>query len=163
MGIVIGIDQSYKNCAYVVLDTLELISFGMVRPPSDFDVYDKAKYVADGLVDVINTHAPSHVFVEGLAFGMTGNVTRDLAGLLFVLVTTMRSVIKNIQLLPPTMVKKHATGDGKAKKVDMINALPTNVYDSFVAAGYKKTTGLADLADAYWIAVGGTRINKLAI
>jgi hypothetical protein len=35
----------------------------------------------------------------------------------------------------------------------MINALPEAVKDSFVSSGYKKTTGLTDLTDAYWLSI----------
>jgi hypothetical protein len=47
-------------------------------------------------------------------------------------------------------VKKRA-GDGKFKKKDMIAALPDDIKKMFTDKNYKLTTGLSDLADAYWI------------
>ena len=54
-------------------------------------------------------------------------------------------------IVPPTTLKKFATGSGKADKNEMIAALPVDVREHFNAQGYKKTTGLTDVADAYWL------------
>jgi Holliday junction resolvasome RuvABC endonuclease subunit len=98
-------------------------------------------------------HKPDFIALEGLAFGMTGNATRDLAGLQFSIITVARYIdLINIEIVTPLSVKKFATDNGKAKKEDMIAALPILVGDMFRERGFKKTTGLADLADAYFIA-----------
>lgn len=152
----IGIDQSYKNCAYVILDDSGSMSkFGIVRAASSGDVYDTAASIAAKITDIVSGYDEVQVFIEGLAFGMSGNATRDLAGLLFVIITTLRKQTANINLLPPTTVKKFATGSGKAVKADMMLKLPEGVMQQFKDANYKKTTGLSDLADAYWIASCG--------
>jgi len=53
--------------------------------------------------------------------------------------------------VPPKSAKKFATGNGNASKQDMIVNLPPNVMQRFMEENYKKTTGLADLADSYFI------------
>ena len=55
-------------------------------------------------------------------------------------------------IITPGTVKKQATGDGKAQKPAIFAALPSEFRTKIVDAGYKKTTGMYDIADAYWIA-----------
>jgi len=148
-----GIDQSYNGCAFVVTKEDEILDLGIIRSDKTADVYTRALSNAVQLHTVYEKHNPDLVGIEGLAFGMTGNVTRDLAGLLFTIVTTMtlKSPDWKYVIIPPTAVKKRGAGTGKAKKDEMINATPIHIVDKFKDYGVKKTTGLADLCDAYWI------------
>jgi Holliday junction resolvasome RuvABC endonuclease subunit len=66
----------------------------------------------------------------------------------------------NIIIIPPKTVKKIATGNGNASKDDMIEHLPKIVREEFAAIGYKKSTGLKDLADAYWIGIACVELLK---
>jgi len=84
---------------------------------------------------------------------MIVNVTPDLGGLQFVIISHLQEVMKReVQIIAPLTVKKQATGNGRAKKNEMIECLPSYNLNKFKKLGYKKTTGLGDLADAYWIA-----------
>ena len=47
--------------------------------------------------------------------------------------------------------KKLACGKGNADKKILVDNLPTDVREYFDKLGVKKTTGLGDLSDAYWI------------
>jgi Holliday junction resolvasome RuvABC endonuclease subunit len=148
-----GIDQSYNFAAVVVLQNSNVIDFEVIKSNKDDTIYNRALDVATRICDVYSKHKPEVVQMEGLAFGTTGNVTRDLAGLLFTIINVMKILhpTVNVVLIPPTAVKKFATGSGKSKKPEMIAALPPHVRELFEAKGYKKTTGLGDLSDAYWI------------
>lgn len=109
--------------------------------------------IALHLAQHIDTYNPDVIAIEGLAFGMRGNVTRDLGGLQFVIIAHLQEVMnKFVDIVAPTSVKKFATGSGRAKKEDMIENLPSEIHTYFINLGVKKTTGLSDLADAYWIA-----------
>jgi len=151
--LVMGIDQSYTKLGYCILDGDSVIAYGTFTSDKTRDVYDRANSAAEFVTSIINKYNIQQVALEGLAFGNMGNATRDLAGLLFVLVTSIRLLCKlvTISIIAPTAVKKLATGSGKAKKDDMINALPVDVLAQFKLT-HKKTTGLADIADAFWIA-----------
>ena len=150
---ILGIDQSFTNCAWIVFEGDAVLDYNVIKSNKDDDKFARALYVATELVKVYNIHKPDHTSLEGLAFGSRGNVTRDLSGLLFTIVNLIVYVDINCayNIVTPTSVKKFATGNGKAKKNDMIDALPQKLKDKFVDKGFKKTTGLADLADAYFI------------
>lgn len=154
MANIIGIDQSYSSCGWCVIDDgMNIIAHGIIKSDKSINIFDRALLIATEIYRIFAIYDPTIVKLEGLAFGMTGNVTRDLAGLLFTIVSVLKSHTPgvNIALIPPTSVKKFATGSGKAKKPEMILALPEHVRQLFEQS-YKKTTGLTDLADAYWIA-----------
>jgi len=151
---ILGIDQSYTRLGFCVLDgEQEVVEFGTFTTDTKQDIYDRAATAAQFVVDKMLEHNITELHIEGLAFGMVGNATRDLAGLLFIIVSTVRRLTKSptICIIAPTAAKKTATGSGKAHKKEMIESLPLNVAVRFKES-YKKTTGLPDIADAYWIA-----------
>lgn len=150
---ILGVDQSFTGCAYVMLVDDSVAEFGIIRSDKTTDMFARSLATALELCRLFDQFKPDIVKFEGLAFGMTGNVTRDLAGLLFTIVNVMTIKCDDFMytLSPPTAVKKFATGSGKAKKIDMINALPEHIRQLFLGRNFKKTTGLADLSDAYWI------------
>lgn len=157
MNLILGIDQSYKSTGYVVLtedgDVKEFGTFGTKIP--DGDVFDRASIVSSHIIGLINEHKPALIGCEGLAFSMMGNATRDLAGLQFVIVTQIRKTDfgSSLVIVSPNLLKKFATGDGKAKKEAMASALPLEFLQEIDKRKFKKSTGLYDIADAYWIAM----------
>ena len=150
----IGLDQSYNHNAIVSLNEHgELDGFTLAVKQPNLDVYDNAKYIAECVQLAVEDMKPDILAIEGLSFGGRGNQTRDLAGLQFVIITHLRSIdFKSIKIVAPQTLKKFATGSGRATKEDMIAKLPETVIETFKRHGYKKTTGLSDLSDAYWLA-----------
>lgn len=151
--IVLGIDQSYNSTGMVVLKDDVIIHSECFKSNKEFNRFGQAHQIAMYIGEVVDTYKPDIIAIEGLAFGMKGNVTRDLGGLQFVIVAHLQEVKKqDVKIIAPLTVKKYATGSGRAKKEEMIESLPNNALNIFLKLGVKKTTGLADLADAYWIA-----------
>jgi Holliday junction resolvasome RuvABC endonuclease subunit len=149
----LGIDQSYSGTGVVIIEGDMVISFDKFTSDKSKDIFERCWDVVSQIRQYIKDHNPNYVAIEGLAFGMTGNATRDLAGLQFSIITTAKYIDGvDIDIITPLSLKKFATGNGKAKKDDMMAAIPANVLDMFKARGYKKTTGLADLTDAYFLA-----------
>lgn len=157
MAKVLGIDQSYNNSGYCLIDTdtKGIIKFGTIKSDKTQTTYQRALNTALEISKLVDELSPAAINVEGLAFGIRGDATRDLAGLLFTIVNVLK--IKHpalpVREHAPTSLKKRATGSGKAQKTDMINALPEHVRNEFTKAGFKKTTGLADVTDAYWLSL----------
>ena len=159
---VLGIDQSFTSAGYVVLDESgEVVDFGTIRSVgekngvvNDGDIFDRSIKITDSMLAIAHKHNVALVGLEGLAFSKFGNATRDLAGLQFVLITQLKKSKfgSNMEIISPNLVKKYATGKGNAEKVDMAAAMPQKFLDDIAERNFKKTTGLYDIADAYWIA-----------
>lgn len=161
----IGVDQSYKSTGICVIDdSLQILHLGKFTSDTSKDVYDRATEIATHLAEVTTTHSVQSFNIEGLAFGMVGDATRDLAGLIFVIITTMRRLHPTIPVYihPPTSVKKSATGSGKATKVEMFDALPASVRSLIAEKNLRKTTGAYDVCDAYWISRMGIKSLDIA-
>ena len=157
MGIVIEIDQSDNSTGVCVMNSdrqvLEL--FTIRTPASVGDIFDRAEAVATAVAELTIKYMPIGIGLEGLAFAMIVNATRDFAGLQFVIVNKLRYAydFKRIVIPTPNTVKKLATGKGNSKKEALYEALPEDVKKRIEANNYKKTTGMYDVTDAYWIAM----------
>lgn len=157
MGIVIGIDQSYNSTGICVLnDDMAVLELYTIKTPASVgDIFDRAEAVATAVAELTIKYMPIGIGLEGLAFAMMGDATRDLAGLQFIIVNKLRYAYdyKRIVIPTPNTVKKLATGKGNSKKEALYDALPEDVKKRIEANNYKKTTGMYDVTDAYWIAV----------
>lgn len=151
----LGLDQSFTSTGYTIFDEdKSMISFGLLKIEKTIEnIFDRALTIALKVCDIITENDIKQVNIEGLAFGMRGDATRDLAGLQFTIITMIKH--KNpqivVNLISPKSVKKFATGSGKATKQEMMDALPTDIKQQFLDQNYKKTTGLADITDSYFI------------
>lgn len=155
----VGIDQSYTSSGYCIVDEAgTVIEIGTVKTSNKTggDIYTRAQSVAVALEQLVKQYDPHMCGIEGLAFGMRGDATRDLAGLQFVIITQFRRETnygENMVIVSPNAVKKFATSKGKASKQEMVDSLPANVLDLIQEKNYKKSTGLYDVTDAYFIAM----------
>mgnify|MGYP001823205010 CR=1 FL=1 len=152
---VLGIDQSYSCTGLIVIEGDVLKHVEALKSPKDMDIHARANWIATHIQMLADLHSPDCVGIEGLAFGMRGDATRDLAGLQFVIINKLLFHSRGdypIEIVAPNAVKKFATGNGKAKKEELYESLPKLTQERFLEVGVKKTTGLYDLTDAYWIA-----------
>lgn len=153
---VLGIDQSYTSTGWVVKDGDSVEHVGILRSDATQTIYERCSFLANEIVSLIEQHCVDCVAIEGLAFGKFGNATRDLAGLQFVMIVKiiekLNKPVNFVRIVTPRSLKKFATDAGTASKVDMYNALPQNVKELFKTLDIKKTKGLYDVTDAYWLA-----------
>lgn len=157
MSNILGIDQSYTSTGFCIIKPDQtILEFGTIKTTEKEhgDLYDRAMHITNLIADKIRQHNITDIRIEGLAFGIRGDATRDLAGLQFTIITHTRLLDRNIRqtVIAPTSLKKFATGTGKSDKSAMIESLPDHVRNAFIQAGFKKTTGLGDICDAYWLA-----------
>lgn len=149
---ILSIDQSYTSTGYCLFNDNEFLTAGLFTSNKEQDIFDRAKHIANQLAEMAIEHRPDIVALEGLAFGMMGNATRDLAGLQFTIVNLMRQYRYRTLIIAPNSVKKVATGKGNSKKVELYEKLPQEMKDYFLnTLKAKKSKGLFDLTDAYWI------------
>lgn len=159
---ILGIDQSYTSTGYCIIDEFEnVLDFGTIKTSqNDGDIFKRARFITDSLKKIANDNNVDFVGLEGLAFGGFGNATRDLAGLQFLIVDAFGS--SYIKIYAPTSVKKLAVGKkkGKIQKQDLFDSLPEKIKNDFLSSGLKKTKGLYDVVDSYWISIYTLRSNK---
>jgi len=153
---ILAIDQSYTSSGIVILEDGVMTHFELFKTDPSKDIFSRAWDAAIHMKSMAETYKPDHIIMEGLAFSKFGDATRDLAGLQFVMITILRfQEGYDVLVIPPNTVKKVATGKGNAKKEQLLECLPVDVKEQFVARGAKKTKGLYDLSDAYWIGKSG--------
>lgn len=155
--IYVGIDQSFTCSGIVILDE-DYSMLGAHTIETKVKEYSsnffRAKHIANTLLEIIEGYSPDYkikVGIEGLPYGARSNVTRNLAGLQYAIATALPDhVLLELEEYPPTSVKKFATGNGRAEKEDLFQALPPDVKSAFEEI--PKTRGRYDLTDAYFIA-----------
>lgn len=149
---ILGIDQSYTSCGIVVINDGKMTHAERFVSTKSLDIYNRAWEVARHVAATALRHDVDAVALEGLAFGGKGNATRDLAGLQFAIMIELQ--IHNgyeSTIIGIGTAKKLACGKGNAGKEVLVENLPKDVRQYFDDMGVKKTTGLGDLSDAYWI------------
>lgn len=147
---IFGIDQSYTSTAVVANDGSKFIT-NIIRTTPDTDIYARAQSITDAVILLANEYKPSRINIEGLAFASRGNATRDLAGLQMMIVCGLRQAGFNPIIVAPNTLKKFATGKGNSDKDAMHTALPDDIKHQF--KDIKKTKGLSDVVDAYWLSL----------
>ncbi len=131
---------------------------------------ERIEYLSGKLLDLVITTDPEMIISEGLSFGSMGDATRQLAGLFYTMKYATGEYVEYDQWLAyaPTSLKAFAReylpeGDkletskktGKEVKVKMdkklmVKAARQREGEEFLSQ-YNYSTGLDDLADAYWI------------
>ena len=157
---ILAIDQSYTSSGIVIIENDTMTYAERYVTSKELSMFERAGKIADHINMLAELHNPDIIAIEGLAFGMRGNATRDLAGLQFVIAVAV-SYNNNytLDIIAPLTVKKFATGNGRAKKEELLESTPAEAVRIFKDdLKVKKTTGLLDMVDAYWI--GKTSYNN---
>ena len=103
------------------------------------------------------------VFIEGYAFATSGkSYVRSVAENTGLLKHKMYKVKIPYQSVPPTVIKKYATGKGNANKDLMYEAFsdelltPPDLKSALTPISKKLTNPVTDIVDAYYIAKWGS-------
>lgn len=157
-----GIDQSFTSTGVVLLDPDYQIVHDETICTAKDDPHDvRIKQIYDRLGELHWAFEPTHLLIEGLAFVAKGNATRELAGLFYCIQDRLKYThgATSIQVVPPTTLKKFATGKGNAGKPAVRESLPEDV-NQYLSLKYPKSKGLSDIVDAYWLARWGQEILR---
>jgi len=159
----LGIDQSYTYTGWSILDgDKNIIDCGVISTSKDEGIFTRANYIATTLGDIVQKHTPK-IAIEGLAYGMTGSATRDLAGLQFVIVCYLQKLQYEVDIIAPKSIKMHAhkkiildepelKAKEMKKKQNMYKALPQTIKEQLEPYKLLKTKGLYDVTDSWWLA-----------
>lgn len=160
MKIVLGLDQSLTSTGVVVIrhtvESDEVIYYGALQTkPTGLDDYAdvlaRANDIAERVLNIVDMYKVTDIAIEGLSFGSKGNATRNLAMLFAIICTKLQ--ITNPYTVPPTTLKKFATGNGRADKKQVLEAVKIH-NESFYDELSEMTiaAGKYDLADGYFLA-----------
>lgn len=174
---ILTIDQSMASCAFIVIDGEEPIykevmhTTGSDNPKAYQTKFDnpveQMRFIARRIAEVACSFKVEHIVSESLSFGSAGNATRDLAGLFFVIQSTLLDSgfsMSQIHMVAPTSAKSWARNIlpeeirgvkgslikmGKDEMMQACKILVPNLLDGYTKTG--KNGGSTDLADAYLI------------
>lgn len=155
---VLGIDQSYTSTGVVLVEDGVVKLALTVSSSVEDTMFVRAWNVAMDLCTLVEHTKPDKIIIEGLPFGKIGNATRDLAGLQYIVVSTITQAFNNVpEIVSPTTLKKFATGSGKSTKKDMKAAIPSQDRESLMSHRKFLSKEFEDVADAYWLAHYGLK------
>lgn len=148
---VLSLDQSLSCSGFTIYTENSLESFGAIRRPKEItETVQQLIFMINQIVKLLDDNKVELVVLEGLSLGINSGSTRGLAALYYNILSECYKRNIDYIVVPPTKVKKTA-GSGTLGKQGMIDALPKEFLELVLSAGYKKSTGLADIADSYWI------------
>jgi len=151
---IMSIDQSLSASGVILWDAGSVHEFTVIKTPTGVEVIRRIRSITIALRELILRHKVTAIVVESLPFGLNSTSVRPLAALYYCIQNLCIDLEIKFHESHVTKVKKLATGKGSAKKAEMMEATleaAPEWYGAVTAAGYKKTTGLADLCDSYWI------------
>ena len=156
----LSLDQSLSCTGYTLWaksprkaeGTYKLVAFGTLsRPKYITDTVLQIKWMKEQVVQLMEEHKVTSVALEGLPYGMQSTSVRSLSALYFCLLLHFEKTETLVTVVTPTQAKKCAI-KGNASKQEVYEALPQELREQVEQKGFKKTTGMYDIADAYWIA-----------
>lgn len=148
----ISLDISIRSTGYCIFnDKGELVVFGTINSSSKDLIYTRLDYIESKLISILNKYKITTACVEAPSFGSRGAMSYNLFGVHFSIVRVLNNYNIAYSQLNIASIKKYATGNGRAGKENMVDCLPVEIKELFLNEGFKKTTGLYDLTDAYFI------------
>ena len=150
----LSLDISIRCTGYCILDdtTQELVAFGTIKTDNTKgNINTRLNHLVTRIKSVVAEYKITRCVLEAPAFGARGAMSYSLFGVHFFVVWLLDSLRLSVTQYAPTSLKKFATGNGRASKEAMVGALPEDIKKLFVGSNLKKTTGLYDVTDAYFL------------
>lgn len=138
--IVLGIDQGLASCGYGLLEfnivknkakLTKVLTYGVIKTTTRNNYGERLDIIYNKLEDLINKYNPSIIACERLFYSTPkkGNrnksasiITTNMVTGIIHLLAGRKSI--NLKDFVPSSVKKAITGNGTAKKEDMIETIP---------------------------------------
>lgn len=139
MSKIFGIDLSFSNTGYYILQ--DKPEFGIISSkPAEFNNdMSRINYITDCLMEKIESVKPDLILMEDYFVGPNAFSVTKLVGLGSIMRFKILKSGRGFLLIAPTQLKKFQTGSGKAKKDNMLLSI-------FKKHGFETTSN--DLADA---------------
>lgn len=158
-----GIDQSFSATAVVTFDlhSGEMLKIRVFKSKKtdDAPLDERVTRLSNKIIEYLEEEGVEYVSIESLSLMSHSASSLMLAGLFYVLLDKFRERFIQRSLVAPNQLKLFATGYGRSKKEELFDAIPEDDKERIIETGYKKTTGLHDISDAYHL--GHHLLNKL--
>lgn len=117
---ILGIDQSTTSTGYAIIENGRLITSGTIQPKHLKTTVEKIIYITEHLNSIKHNDTIDFIAREGFSFG-SKNRAFVLGGIGYAVDAHFYSEYKEYYyVIPPSSVKKYITGNGNAKKDQMI-------------------------------------------
>lgn len=155
-----GKEWSHKNCTfyYMTKKDKNVVIDGQFKG-SLYEEYNNDTHRYDNLsrwsLGIIEEHKVEHASLEGYAFGAVGRVFQIAENTGLLKYNIWKRGIP-LSVFAPSMIKKHATGKGNAKK-DMlyesfVSETGLDIFGELAIKNRNNWNPVSDIVDAYYIA-----------
>lgn len=144
----VGLDLSLTGTGLIIVDSkANLLTEKVIFSNSKDNPEDRIQQITRSILKELFDYRLdiNGVYLEGISYGSQGKGFAELSGLFYYTLIRLKEDFKsiNIEIIPPTSLKKYIAGKGNVKKELVI----LNVYKKF---GVEFDN--SDLADAYSLA-----------
>lgn len=113
--IILGLDISLVETGYCVYSTNCTVC-GVIKSSPRKNRFERYDHILSKIAYIVNTHKPDLAIIEGYAFGCHGRAVFDLAEIGGIIKHWCYNKGLLFHEIPPTTLKKWATGKGNATK-----------------------------------------------
>lgn len=148
-----AVDASLTGFATCFIDAEDAVFLRRTVTKPATKVLDRMRRYDDlitPLVVAIRLHSPSVLFIEGYSYGSKGDAVTGLAEMGGILRYRCMQIVDDIVEVPPSVIKKFATGKGNASKLLVVQSL---------AKRYDRIFETDDEADAFALAQLGMVVS----
>ncbi|MFL1706592.1 crossover junction endodeoxyribonuclease RuvC [Campylobacter sp. MOP7] len=156
--IFMGIDQSLTHTGVCIIShtptSTDILYAKGIKVSSDESVERRIYGIVSVIKNTILEFGVDFVGLEGLAYNMSGtNNARILGGLFFCILNALISLNVPYDIYAPKSIKKFATGNGGAKKNEVVDALDTEDAKTLSDISRIKISSqkFQDIADSFWV------------
>jgi len=162
-----GTEVSLDFCSFFYLTSVEKLAcskhptYGTLIPPYKTNE-ERYHHISQWIIQVIADNMPQYVFIEDYSFASTGRVFNiaENCGILKYLLWRKGLPFTTI---PPTVIKKTATGKGNSNKHSMEESfLKETGFDvrNHLKLSKSASNPVSDIIDSYYVTKAGLHFNR---
>lgn len=157
-----GEEFNFEQCKFFYYTTNKKLEgqrppvFGALAPEYNSD-QERYRNITQWVFGIINWYNPEHIFIEDYSFASTGRVF-NIAENCGILKYVLWLKAKTFSTIPPTVVKKTATGKGNSNKAAMEIAFKEQTGFDFrkhLQLSESASNPVSDLIDSYYVTKAG--------
>ena len=162
-----GDEINYEQCKFFYLTSNDKLvgNFGLlngIKIKEFNNSYERYHNITRWIVDIIYEENPEHIFIEDYSFSSTGRVFNIAENCGILKYNLWKSNVK-FTTIPPTVIKKQATGKGNSNKAAMEIAFFNETgFDIRKRLKLSKSASnpVSDIIDSYYVCKAGLLYEK---